>query len=164
MLFNIIWFYLGWWGIALLAKRDSDLFLLALTITFILIHLLVHKSKFKAEIRTVLLVATVGVFGDLVLNYFGVFNLQKSYVLWLPSIWLLFAGTLRHSLKNFLELNSVIVFSLGAIGGPASYYLASRLELINYPLIFSRLTIHFVYWGLLTFILKLIMRKIDETN
>lgn len=164
MLINIFWFYFGWWGIALTAAKNHSLLIPFVLLLLLLFHLVIHRQNLKKELSTMVLISSIGIAMDALLHFLDIFTLQKNYLIWLPAIWVIFSGTVKHSLKKFLALNNIWVFIIGSIGGPLSYYLASNLALIHYPISIVQLFIHAMIWGLFCLIMKLSVRIINETN
>lgn len=162
MLMNIISFYFGWWAIAYLGSRDHSWEIPSITIILLIVHLYLNKMELKKEILTILLISILGICFDLTMHFSNLFTLQKNYSLWLPSIWLLFSCTLRHSFKKILELPALFIFFISGIGGPFSYYVAHQFNLLRYPLTTITLIVHAIAWGIFIILTKFIIRKINE--
>lgn len=164
MLINIIWFYISWWSIALLASKNMNLEILIVGLISTIIHFYLFRTELKKELKTVAIISAFGMIVDYLLHLTSVITFLQNFPLWLPLIWIIFSATFRHSLKKFLSLPDPYVFSISAVSGPFSYYLASKLNLILYPTSIQKIIVHFFVWGILMLLMKKILWRINESN
>ncbi|MGY2169072.1 DUF2878 domain-containing protein [Pseudomonas gingeri] len=131
LLLNAGLFQLGWFACVLGAQRP---WLLLIAMACLAAHLLWIADD-RNEWRLLLQVATCGWVLDSALLHLGLFDFPGSQVvlpLWLAILWLLFASTLRHSLRWTARpwwLGSL----LGACAGPLSYLAGAKLAGIGLP-------------------------------
>ena len=129
---NFVWFQCIWF-IAILGREQTQWPLLAL----LLIHLAWCKD-WKVEAKLMLLCASIGVVLDSLFTWQGVFEFAESTILlpipiWLVTIWLAFAGTLRHSLGYLLAYPALAMLGAG-ISAPLSYFAGMRLGAVEFGL------------------------------
>lgn len=145
---NILSYYLAWWGIAISAMKNNYLSIVTLLIFFLLIHFLfVVPKDIKTrndEIMTILMISILGIIIDSFLHYLNFFTLKDNYFIWLLPIWIIFAATLNYSLAFYLKLRNLIVFIVGGLLGPLTYFFASKIALVNYRPSIINFFIHFI--------------------
>tara|TARA_R110000744_G_scaffold117745_1_gene220133 strand:+ start:25688 stop:26173 length:486 start_codon:yes stop_codon:yes gene_type:complete len=85
----------------------------------------------KNEIILICLVATLGIWLDFALISAGVFIFPDTdgIPFWLITLWIVFAGTIRHSLA-FLANSKILQFFIGAIFAPLSYLAGAKLSVL----------------------------------
>lgn len=154
MIINLLGYYVVWWGIVYFDKTNNQSAIFLIFLLNLIVHFFINVKKYKNEIIVISLVTIIGLLSDLVLNHFRVFKLSEHYYFWLPIIWISFATTLLHSLKKILAQNKWIVFLLGGIAGPLSYYSAGKFQLLNYTHSILLIGIHVFAWGLLILVFK----------
>ena len=154
LILNIATFYLSWWGILFCGSNQYRWGLLLIPIVHLLIHFKFSVKSKDLEIKTIMLVTIIGVAADLIFHHLNIFKLQLDFYLWLPVVWLVFASTVNFSLKSVLRLNLIVLFLLGSIFGPLSYWGASKFGLIIYDFKFGTLFLHPIFWGGFLLLLK----------
>lgn len=124
---NLVGFNIAWFGLVF----TGDMFIPVAMILFIS-QLWFFKAT-KNEIPLICLVASIGIGLDLTLVYFGVFIFPdtEGIPLWLLTLWLVFAGTIRHSLA-FLENTKLLQLFVGAIFAPLSYIAGAKLSVVYF--------------------------------
>lgn len=121
--FNLVWLGLVYWG---------DVFIPAAAI-FLFWHLYAHKSKESGELTLILIVASIGVIVDSILQFIGVFIFSETLhlPLWLIFLWLCFATTISHSL-NFISHSMLHQCLVGAFLAPMSYIAGQQFNVVNF--------------------------------
>lgn len=137
-IYNIILFNLGW--IACVLGGNSWAAFAVVTITWLHIHLV---SGSWDEWPQLALVTLIGIVFDSVLIVSGVLQMHTAdnpqlllfYFppFWMICLWWIFATTLRHSLKWFLD-KPLLAVVCGAIGGPLTYRAGATLNGIEFGL------------------------------
>ena len=124
-LWNLVGFNIAWFGLVFI----GDLFIPVAAVLFI-VQLWAFQST-KNELLLICLVATTGIWLDYALVYLGVFIFPETngIPLWLITLWIVFAGTIRHSLA-FLEKSKLLQFFTGAIFAPLSYLAGAKLSVV----------------------------------
>jgi len=124
-LWNLVAFNVSWFGLVF----TGNIFIPIAVILFS-VQLWYFQST-KNEILLICLVATVGILLDFTLVYTGVFIFPdtKGIPFWLITLWIVFAGTIRHSLV-FLANSKVLQFAVGALFAPLSYISGAKLSMV----------------------------------
>jgi len=150
-LINAIGFQGIWWA-TVIYKGTAMPFVLLMVVA----HFFGLKSGAKQELKIVIMVTAIGAVVDTVFTNLGFLDFRASAAprvefipLWLITLWLAFACTIRHSLSWVFKKSS-LAFVVGGVAGPLSYYAAANLEAIGLgsPLANSLVGIGF-FWGLL---------------
>lgn len=157
MIINLASFYALWWSTALMANKGLDLFIALILVATLSVHYFIHKKSWKNETKTIFLIALLGCVFDIALHYFNFFELKGNYLFWLSIVWIGFGLTINHSMKKVFS-NNLLLFILALIGGPLSYYSASKFGLLNYPFNLQHLVLHGLMWGLFSIALKKILK------
>ena len=160
MILNILGYYAVWWSIAIFTKKEDQLLILAIFFINLLIHFYFNTKDIKKEARSIIIISISGIILDLILTYFKFFSLHGNFQLWLPLIWITFSTTINTSLSKILDKKNEIVFSLGFILGPISYYSASKFQLLTYTKSIGLIFLHAVIWGGFLLYLKKLKGKI----
>ena len=137
-IFNFIQFQLIWF---LSVFYKNNLLYISFIVFFTYIFLLYYKSKknFLKEIKLIFLCAVTGCFGDSLLMNFHVFELDgyqsENYFIpiWLGMIWLGFSSTINSSISYFSTISFKLQAFLGALVGPAVYFLSNKYTGIVLP-------------------------------
>ncbi|MBA6390995.1 DUF2878 domain-containing protein [Colwellia sp. BRX10-3] len=124
-LWNLVAFNAAWFGLVVI----GNLFIPIASIIFC--AQLWYFQATKNEILLICLVATIGIWLDFALVYSGVFIFPETEGIpfWLMTLWLLFAGTIRHSLA-FLAKSKVLQFFVGSLFAPLSYLAGAKLSVV----------------------------------
>ena len=129
---------------------------------FMCIHFYVIDDR-KGELKFILCAGAAGFAIDLILDRFGILNVNPSgaFPLYLLFLWLLFCSTLRWSMKFFLD-SPVLAGLLGFLA-PVSYYAAQQFEKVKYsePLAKS-IAIHALLWAVFMLIVHYKVNKNEE--
>lgn len=150
---NIVLFQSAWFAGALFTAN---------AIWFMLACLVLNLAIGKFNQRDVVLVMLGGVgFGlDLLLIHLGLFTLNSPHTpFWLLLIWCLFTLSLNYSLAFITRIHAALVFALGSIFGPLSYFAAAKFGALNYPNEVSLIMIHSAFWGVTLYILSVIVKR-----
>lgn len=129
--FNFVW-YQALWLTAIAGGPPLTGALLLLLV----VHLL-WVDCWRSEVILMLGCALPGCAADSLLAHVGVFVFEPAPAyapipLWLVTIWLGFAGTLRHSLR-WLSSRPALMAVLAGVGAPLTYLGAARLGAVDFP-------------------------------
>ena len=144
------------WLTCVLGSVQSALIASALFLTF---HLAVVENR-KEELAFIIPVAAAGFMIDSVIDLAGILNISPSGVfpVYLICLWLLFAATLRWSMRFFFysQLSAAVLGMLA----PVSYCAAQTFEKVKYtePMIQS-IAVHALLWTVLMLIVQYIVNK-----
>lgn len=133
---NFLLFQLGWLVSVLGAAHGWPLSGAGFAIAFLVLHHWHLGHGRAAELRFVLCSAAFGFLMDWLLAVIGIISfpayaeLGPLSPLWMASLWLMFAMTLRHSLR-WLCRRPLLAGVLGAISGPFAYWMGSRFGAIH---------------------------------
>ncbi|NBS12550.1 MAG: DUF2878 domain-containing protein [Gammaproteobacteria bacterium] len=125
---NVIGFQVCWLGLVL-----SVPLAIPIALMYALWHLL--KVASASERRLIALIVVAGTLLDSSLTAFGVFAFTPEPLLiplWLCVLWLVFATTLKHSLR-WLWTRQFWLLPLGGFGAAASYLAGERLGAVALP-------------------------------
>ncbi|MEE4278511.1 MAG: DUF2878 domain-containing protein [Halieaceae bacterium] len=128
-LLNFAWYQLLWF-IAVLGKAPA----LPLLVLLLVLHLLLARH-WAGELALMLAAALLGSCFDLALTLAGFYRFEDSASLlpvWLPTIWMGFAGTLRYSMA-FMVARPRLMVAAAVIFAPLTYLAAARLGAVNFP-------------------------------
>lgn len=162
-LWNLVAFNAAWFGLVVIGNLFIPIAAIILCVQ------LWYFQATKNEILLICLVATIGIWLDFALVYSGVFIFPETEGIpfWLMILWLLFAGTIRHSLA-FLAKSKVLQFVVGALFAPLSYLAGAKLSVVYLvpSLGFSYLLLACL-WGplmLVVFSLSRWLQVLEEEN
>lgn len=134
-LLNLVGFQAGWLACVLGAAHGLPWVGPVVVATLFAVHLAVRPNPL-AEVRLGGAAAMLGLAADLLLVSSGAIDFPAHarqgwpLPLWMPALWLNFAMTLGSSL-GWLRGRYAAAASLGAVGGPVSYYAGARLGAIT---------------------------------
>ena len=131
------WFNFAWYQALWFTAVAGGPPLTAALLLLLVVHLL-WVDCWRSEVVLMLGCALPGCVVDSLLTHFGVFVFDPlpaaaPIPLWLVTIWLGFAGTLRHSLR-WLSARPRLMAALAGIGAPLTYLAAARLGAVSFPL------------------------------
>lgn len=144
---NFVWFQVIWFIAVLYTDHAVDILLFSLCLHFLL------SPIREADLLTLLGIGLLGVLGDYLLTFLGVFIFPDTLFIpfWLILLWAHFALTLNHSLSwlNKLPLYARILF--GSIFGTLSYYAGAKLGAVtlHHNLILSFFSMAMIWGSLL---------------
>ncbi|ARD44639.1 DUF2878 domain-containing protein [Colwellia sp. PAMC 21821] len=124
-LWSLVGFNIAWFGLVFIGNSF-------IPIAGILLGAqLWYFQTTKNEFALIFLIATLGVLLDFALVYTGVFIFPdtKGIPFWLITLWIVFAGTIRHSLA-FLNNSKILQFFIGALLAPLSYIAGAKLSVV----------------------------------
>lgn len=133
---NFLLFQLGWVVAVVGAARGYPLAGVVYALVFVFFHLLYMRGGRVPELLLVLGSAIFGFLVDSLLVLSGMIEfpahsrLGYPSTVWMASLWLMFAMTLRHSL-GWLRGRYVLAAALGAVFGPLAYWAGSRIGAIH---------------------------------
>lgn len=136
VLINLIAFQICWLAAVLGAASGMPYLGLLFAAIWLPMHFLATKSSAVTEITLVLMAGAIGYVLDsaLVLGGWMSFpphaGLGAPSTLWMVTLWLGFAATLRHAL-GWLRGRYVLGALLGAIAGPLAYWGGARLGAVT---------------------------------
>ena len=154
LLINFLSYYFAWIGIAICAQHELFTAVWGILLCFLFIHFRFVSEDRLREFKSILLCSLLGISLDSILHHLNLFQFKSNYLIWLLPIWIIFTSTINHSLKLFLNNRAYIVFIIGGLAGPLSYFFASKFNLIIYQISISTLFIHFFIWGILMLYFK----------
>lgn len=164
MLLNFIGYYAVWLAIVSMQSANYLKYVSVIFTVNLLIHFILTVQNKKREMIIVMTTMVCGLLLDLGLVGIDVFKLQGQYLFWLPMIWCTFATTVEHSTKKIFDQHNLILFLLGALLGPLSYYSAGKLQLLNYTNSLPKIIVHAIFWGLFVLLIKFIKGKSHEIS
>ncbi|MDO9181284.1 MAG: DUF2878 domain-containing protein [Bacteriovorax sp.] len=162
MIMNFLGYYSVWWSVALFENSNKAYLVILVFSINLIFHLLKNRKKIKSELILMTIISVVGILFDLLMQKIGVFELKGHFLIWLPFIWITFSTTICHSMTKIFGLNNYILFLLGLIFGPLSYFSASKFDLLIYTNSFLYLLLHGFFWGGLMISIKLIKGQSRE--
>ncbi|RDV26107.1 DUF2878 domain-containing protein [Alteromonas aestuariivivens] len=129
-LINFMWFQLIW-VLALFTQYEYLWGIVVLLLAFFGV-----ARRPLLDLSVAFCVAFTGVSIDIVLALTGVFEFaghdgMLPVPLWLVTLWIAFALTLRHSMR-YLRSRWFLSAGLAAISGPASYYAGLRIGAVDF--------------------------------
>ena len=137
ILFNIVGFYICWWGSIWGAVNNLFFIGPICVLLFLFIHLFKIVYN-KNEILYLFICFILGFILDTIflrleiINYKGYLPLEYNLApLWVVGLWVCFGATVLHSFK-WIRRRYITLFILGAICAPIIYLSASRLETLNF--------------------------------
>jgi hypothetical protein len=128
LLINIIGFQVCWLGLVLKLPLA-----IPIALAYAVWHLLMIADA--SERRLTALVVIAGILLDGSLTVLGVFQFAPEPLwlpIWLCVLWLIFATTLKHSLR-WLWTRQRWLLPLGGLGAAASYLAGARLDAVELP-------------------------------
>ncbi|TXR54880.1 DUF2878 domain-containing protein [Reinekea thalattae] len=123
ILFNALLFNGLWFGLILQGNAFIPFALLGLALHIFLVNYRLF------EIKTLLIVALIGLFTDAMLTVVGVFQFDHTPY-WLILLWLAFASTINHSL-GWIGKWKYTPYLCG-FGAPFSYFAAHRFGAVGF--------------------------------
>jgi len=135
---NITAFQVGWLSCVLGAAKGYPLIGPAVVCGVVALHLTV-AARPRSELLLIVLAALLGAVFDTALVRTGWLSYPNGMLLsgtapyWIVAMWSLFATTLNVSLR-WLRARAWAAVTLGAVGGPLSYWVGERLgglEFVN---------------------------------
>lgn len=164
MLLNFLGYYAVWLAIVSMQSANYLKYVLAVFIVNLFVHFLLTTKNKKREMVIIFVTMVCGLLLDLGFVGIEVFQLKGQYLFWQPMIWCTFATTIDHSTKKIFDQKNYVLFLLGALLGPLSYYSAGKLQLLNYTDSFYKIIVHALFWGLFVILLKFIKGKCHEIS
>ena len=151
-IFNIVGFYIGWWGCVLGAANDMSYLGPSLMLIFLIAHFYLFVSS-NLEVYLILIICSLGTVIDTILFFSGSFVYAGAYSnelliapLWITAMWAGFAATVNHSM-SWLKDKWALMVICGVVFGPAAFYTGEKFEAIDFSLslLSSAMIIGFVY-------------------
>ncbi|MFT3906150.1 MAG: DUF2878 domain-containing protein [Steroidobacteraceae bacterium] len=136
-LLNFVLFQFGWFA-AVLGAAHAHALLGTLTVLLIIAWHLYAARNWRAELQLLLCAALIGLCADTALASSGWVQYSDPLMpaglapLWIIALWMLFATTLRLSLK-WLQPHLLLGALCGAVGGPLAYLSGVRLGALTLP-------------------------------
>jgi len=106
----------------------------------------------KLELQLIGLAALIGLVLDSSLAAAGLIEFASGVwvhgltTYWMLSLWMVFATTLRHSLR-WLVNRPLMAAAAGALGGPLAYYAGASLGALRVPSLAAALPVVGALWG-----------------
>lgn len=135
-LINLAAFQACWFAAVLGAGAGWPLLGPAFAVLWLPIHILANKSSAGIELKLIVVAGVLGYLLDSALVLGGLLSfppqaeLGMPSTLWMVTLWLGFAATLRHAL-GWLRGHYAIAALLGAVFGPLAYWGGSELGAIT---------------------------------
>ncbi|MEM1186970.1 MAG: DUF2878 domain-containing protein [Pseudomonadota bacterium] len=163
-LLNFAWYQLLWFTAVLGTTQ-------ALPVLFLLVipHLLLVRNR-GSELALMAGTAVLGTLFDASLTLAGYYQFAASdgglpFPVWLPLIWIGFAGTLRHSMAFMVARPKLMTFA-ATVFAPLTYLAAQRLGAVSFPhgSIATALVIGLSWWVITPLLLRLeVLTRHPET-
>jgi len=124
---SFIWFQAVWF--LAVAYTDQAIYLLLLSLCM---HFLVSPTR-ASDFLNLLVISLIGISGDTLLTYLGIFTFSEHYFIpvWLILLWAHFAVTLNHGLSWLERLPVYARIVFGAVFGTLSYYAGYKIGAVN---------------------------------
>ncbi|MEH6452008.1 MAG: DUF2878 domain-containing protein [Psychromonas sp.] len=154
--FQLVWFisvYLGNQGIAYLCM-------------LLVVHFYFSPSRLH-DLKTVFLIAPIGMIADSLLSKAGIFVFADGSLLpiWLAFLWAYFALTLNHGLSWLKRMPIYLQAIIGAVSGPLSYYAGYKMGGVALPEgIIKSLFVLAVIWAALLPVYLIVLSYLDRSN
>jgi hypothetical protein len=98
-------------------------------------HVLLARDR-RAELRLLVSAGIIGLVADSLQQWLGLFRFASGHAVawmvppWIVVMWVQFASTFRHCL-SWLMRSPRMAALLGAVGGPAAYWVGARLGAVS---------------------------------
>ena len=127
-LINAIWFQLVWFAVILYQQQAIPFLLVS-----ILLHLLVSPTR-KIDFYLLILISMLGVLGDVLLSFTGVYQFSNDALIpvWLILLWCHFGFAINHSLGWLSRFHLGLIVLIGAVAGPLNYLAGHRLGAVDF--------------------------------
>ena len=170
ILFNIIGFYICWWGSIFGAANDH----FYIGPLFVLLFLFIHFYKIvyhKNEIAYLFICFCFGFIIDTIFLRMNIIS-YKGYLpdyfniapLWVVCLWVCFGATVYHSF-SWVRRKYFTMSILGAMFGPLIYYSGAKLESLNFiNNANSNIKIVAIAWAILIPLLVFISDRLIDVN
>ena len=153
-IFNVISFYVVWWGCVIGVNLEHNYLGLLLTCLFVIFHLNII-SNLNKEWKLLVACFALGSIVESIHLHSGIL-VYKGYILnneifppsWIICMWIGFGGTLNYSM-GWMKSSWILQFVMGAVFGPISYVAGVKLGVISFYYSFE-ITVFVlgVIWGL----------------
>lgn len=166
-LMNLIAFQICWLTSVLGAAAGLPWLGLLFAAVWLPLHILATKSSMVVETKLILAAGALGYLLDsvVVLTGWMSFPIQAQLgaptTLWMVTLWLGFAATLRHVL-GWIRGRYVIAAILGAIAGPFAYWSGSKLGAVVLTDMLPSLLIVGVEWLVAMPLLLLLVSRLER--
>jgi hypothetical protein len=149
---NFILFQAGWFACILFAAKDKAWYGITIILAIVAIHVALTRPKLN-EFRLYFYTVLIGLLFDTLMRGFELITYEDAISphpiapIWILSMWLLFAITIRHSLYwlNSYKIGQVM---LGLIGGPLAYIAGEKIGAVT--LYETSLYFLALGWGVIT--------------
>ena len=137
ILTNLITFQVGWLCCVLAGAKHLP-WLGTLTALLLVAWHVIAATEARKELSLILLAGGIGALWDSFLVFAGFLQYPSGTLIsgtaphWIVAMWLLFATTLNVSLR-WLKQRLVLAAVLGAMSGPAAYFVGHRLGGVQIP-------------------------------
>lgn len=151
IIINFIVFQIGWLACVIGGAQHLPWLGTLLTLLYIPLHIMAMPAP-RQELYFILLVGLLGLVWDSILVATGLTLFPSGILLentaphWIVALWILFASTVNVSLR-WLQQRWILAAILGAIAGPASYYIGQRLGGVDFNNMLLSLTVLAVAWA-----------------
>lgn len=132
-LFNIVQSQVGWFACVLSAAAGRAWIGVVIACALIALHVARAPTPAR-ELALLLIAGVIGAVGDTILVQLGVLRFSAAHppgvtTLWMITLWIVFATTLRYALA-WMHTRLLLAALVGAIAGPAAYLAGERLGAI----------------------------------
>lgn len=165
-LFNAVLFQAIW--LALVITANNPYYWVGPASAALVLALLMPQIQRAKLLAPLAGVAVIGFGFDMLIHMSGVITLVENPMsfTWLLLLWLFFVAMFHQVFAWLTRFNLILVFSIGAIGGPLAYYSASLLEAVeihNMPIF---LLLYSLFWGIGFVIAAVIMvaRRLNKSK
>lgn len=165
---NAIFFQIGWLLCASSVEHDWQAIACLCCTLILILHL--KKCTYKLEEVTLsLLVLTIGIALDSILQYLKVIDFYGWQIdglspFWDWMIWLLFATTINHSLAVLKPMGWFVQSCVGLIVSPLSYMTGSKLGAAALSLTYFKIAVIALSWMVLLPFIFFVAKKIHDLS
>ena len=166
---NLIAFQLNWFAACLGAANGLPYLGPAFATLWLPLHLMSTRPRHRIEFKLLIIAALMGYTLDSLLVLGGWLGfperaqLGAPSTLWMVTLWMGFAATLRHVL-GWLRHRYVLAAVLGAVFGPLAYWGGAQLGAVNLGESAYALLAVAVEWSIAMPVLLLVANRLERTN
>ena len=161
LLFQIIW-------LTLVITANNTYYWIGPASAVLVLSLLMPQIQRAKLFAPLVGVAFIGFCFDMLVHLSGVITLVENPMSfsWLLLLWLFFVAMFHQVFAWLTRFNLILVFSIGAIGGPLAYYSASLLDAVSINNMPVFLLMYSLFWGCGFAVAAVIMiaRKLNKSK
>jgi hypothetical protein len=163
---NALLFQIGWFLCASSVLHDTEMLVLALCTSLIIVHLMKSQHKIQA-LSLVTVVLILGIIVDTSLHQLQIIDFYGWHIAYLSPfwdwmIWVMFALTLESSLAFLKKINWMAQAFTGLIFSPVSYIAGSKLGAAQFEPSLSHIAAVGLTWMLVLPCIFLLLQWINR--